>query len=63
MTTEVTRAHVPPRFLAAIEATEEASLSPLCLAETMRGFRNRLVEALPLEVVWRMLDERAGATG
>jgi len=44
-----------PLFLAAIEATEEAILDALCLAETMRGFRGRVVEALPLDVVRRLL--------
>ena len=60
-TTEVTHAHVSPLFLAAIEATEEAILDALCLAETMRGYRGRVVEALPLEVVRRLLAERGSA--
>lgn len=51
-----------PLFLAAIEATEEAILDALCLAETMRGFRGRVVEALPLEVV-RQLAREAGCAG
>jgi D-aminopeptidase len=42
---------VSPLFLAAIEATEEAILDALCLAETMRGYRGRVVEALPLDAV------------
>jgi len=48
-----------PLFLAAIEATEEAILDALCLAETMRGFRGRVVEALPFEMV-RQLAREAG---
>jgi D-aminopeptidase len=40
-----------PLFLAAIEATEEAILDALCLAETMQGSRGRVVKALPLDVV------------
>ncbi len=47
-----------PLFLAAIEATEEAILDALCLAETMRGYRGRVVEALPLDVVRVLLAER-----
>ena len=62
-TTEVTHAHVSPLFLAAIEATEEAILDALCLAETMRGHRGRVVEALPLKVVRRLLAERGVTTG
>ena len=46
--TDVTHAHVPPFFLAAIESTGEGIQDALCLAETMRGFRSRVVEALPL---------------
>jgi D-aminopeptidase len=38
-------------FLAAIEATEEAILDALSLAETMRGVGGRVVEALPLELL------------
>ncbi|EGX88266.1 peptidase family T4 protein [Cordyceps militaris CM01] len=33
------------------EATEEAILNALCMAETLTGFRGRTVEALPLERV------------
>jgi D-aminopeptidase len=44
-----------PLFLAAIEATEEAILDALCLAQTMRGHRGRTVEALPLESVRAMI--------
>ena len=36
---------------AAIEATEEAIYNSLCMAETMTGYRNRTVNALPLEKV------------
>jgi len=52
-----------PLFVAAIEATEEAILDALCLAETMRGYRGRVVEALPVGVVRRMLAERRVTTG
>lgn len=37
-----------PLFLAAIEAVEEAIYDSLCLAITTRGFRGRVVEAVPL---------------
>jgi len=52
-----------PLFLAAIEATEEAILDALCLAETMRGYRGRVVEALPLDVVRGLLAERGVSGG
>ena len=52
-----------PLFLAAIEATEEAILDALCLAETMRGYRGRVVEALPLDVVRGLLAERRVGAG
>jgi D-aminopeptidase len=51
-----------PLFLAAIEATEEAILDALCLAETMPGYRGRVVEALPLDVVRGLLAKR-GVSG
>jgi D-aminopeptidase len=54
---------VSPLFVAAIEATEEAILDALCLAETMRGYRGRVVEALPLDVVRELLAEVTRATG
>ena len=38
-----------PLFLAAAEATEEAILNALCMAETMTGFQGRTVHALPLD--------------
>ena len=47
-----------PLFLAAIEATEEAILDALCLAETMQGWRGRVVKALPLDVVRELARAR-----
>lgn len=38
---------VSPLFMAAIEATEEAILNSLYMAETMKGKEGRVVEALP----------------
>jgi D-aminopeptidase len=36
-------------FLAAAEATEEAILNAMCMAETMTGYQGRTVHALPLD--------------
>lgn len=46
-----------PLFLAAIEATEEAILNSLFMAETMKGKANRTVEALPLDKVLPILKK------
>lgn len=52
---EIANELTSPLFQAAIEATEEAVYSSLCMAETMTGFRGRTVKALPLgEVEWLM---------
>ena len=40
---------VSPLFLAAIEATEEAILNSLFMAQTMKGKNGRSVEAIPLD--------------
>jgi len=48
---EIPNEMVSPIFEAAIEATEEAIYNSLCMAETMTGYRNRTVKALPLEKV------------
>ncbi len=40
---------VSPLFMAAIEATEEAILNSLFMAETMKGKEGRVVEALPVK--------------
>ena len=51
-------------FLAAAEATEEAILNAMCMAETMTGLQDRTVHALPLdrlkEVVIRTRAALAG---
>lgn len=49
--------YMSPLFLACIEATEEAILHSLVAAETMEGFNNRKVEALPLERVKAILEK------
>jgi D-aminopeptidase len=46
-----------PLFLAAIEATEEAILNSLFVAESMKGKNNRTIEALPLEKVLPILKK------
>ncbi len=45
-----------PLFLAAVEATEEAILNSLFMAQTMTGHKGRTIEALPIDKVldlWR----------
>jgi D-aminopeptidase len=42
---------VSPLFMAAIEATEEAILNSLFMAETMKGKDGRVVEALPVNSI------------
>jgi D-aminopeptidase len=44
-----------PLFMAAIEATEEAILNSLFMAETTTGYRGRTIEALPMEKVLPIL--------
>jgi len=46
-----------PLFMAAIEATEEAILNSLFMAETMKGKNGRTVEALPLDKVISLLKK------
>lgn len=51
--------HINPLFDAVAEATEEAILNALTAAETMRGFNGRVVHALPLDDLQRIMAERA----
>lgn len=46
-----------PLFMAAIEATEEAILNSLFMAETTTGYRGRTIEALPIEKVLPILKK------
>lgn len=46
-----------PLFMAAIEATEEAILNSLFMAETMKGKDGRTVEALPVKQVLEMMKK------
>jgi D-aminopeptidase len=46
--TVVTHRHVDPLFVAVVEATEEAALDALCVADTVTGFRGNTAQGLPL---------------
>ena len=56
---EIPNEMVSPLFQAAIEITEEAIYNSLCMAETMTGYRNRTVKALPLEKVIELTTKAA----
>jgi D-aminopeptidase len=49
---------VSPLFLATVEAVEEAVLNSLLKATTVKGHGEHPVEALPLEPLRQMIDER-----
>lgn len=51
---ELEHERLSPLFQAVIEATEEAILNSLCMAETTTGFRGVTVEALSLDLIRRM---------
>lgn len=46
-----------PIFMAAIEATEEAILNSLFMAETMTGYKGRTIKALPKDQVLPILKK------
>lgn len=46
-----------PIFMAAIEATEEAILNSLFMAETTTGFQDRTIEAIPVQEAIKILKE------
>lgn len=46
-----------PIFMGAIEATEEAILNSLFMAETMTGYKDRTIKALPLDKIIPILRE------
>jgi len=54
---ELTNDAISPLFEAVIEATEEAIYNSLWRAETMTGFQNHRLEALPLDRVRGILKE------
>ena len=53
--TELINDVMSPLFLAAIEATEEAILNSLFMAETMEGDEGRVQEALPVDEVLKVM--------
>ena len=53
--TELKNNAMTPLFLAAVEATEEAILNSLFMAETMEGTEERVREALPIDDVLEIL--------
>ena len=53
--TELKNSAMTPLFLAAVEATEEAILNSLFMAETMEGTEGRVREALPIDDVLEIL--------
>lgn len=55
--TELDNSAVSPLFLAALEATEEAILNSLFMAETMEGKDGRVQEALPIDEVMKILKK------
>jgi len=55
--TELENSAVSPLFLAAVEATEEAILNSLFMAETMEGHEGRVQEALPIDEVMEILKK------
>ncbi len=52
---ELRNAEMTPLFLAAVEATEEAILNSLFMAETMEGTDGRVMESLPVDDVMEIL--------
>lgn len=55
--TELDNGAMSPLFLAAVEATEEAILNSLFMAETMEGNEGRVQEALPIDEVIKILEK------
>ncbi len=53
--TELKNSAMTPLFLAAVEATEEAILNSLFMAETMEGTDGRVMESLPVDEVMEIL--------
>jgi D-aminopeptidase len=55
--TELKNSDVTPLFLAAVEATEEAIINSLFMAETMEGTNGRVMDGLPAEEVIEILKK------
>lgn len=53
--TELTNDAMTPLFLAAVEATEEAILNSLFMAQTMQGTNGRIQDALPVDEVLEIM--------
>jgi len=53
---ELTNAAMTPLFLAAVEATEEAILNSIFMAETMTGHDGRTMEAIPVDRVLEIIN-------
>lgn len=60
--TELKNEAMTPLFLAAAEATEEAILNSLFMAETMEGTRGRMMPSLPVEEVLNILKKYGALT-
>ncbi|TVR26487.1 MAG: hypothetical protein EA390_14785, partial [Balneolaceae bacterium] len=58
---ELKNAEMTPLFLAVVEATEEAILNSLFMAETMEGTEGRKMEALPIDEVMEILKKYRAA--
>jgi D-aminopeptidase len=58
---EIPDADLSPLFAAVIEATEEAIVSSLLRATTVRGRDGHVVEAIPIDPLRRLLAPRAPA--
>lgn len=54
---EVHNDHMSPLFMATIEATEEAILNSLFMAETITGYKGRTIKALPIKKIQQWLGE------
>ena len=52
--TELQNDAVSPIFMATIEATEEALINSLVAAKTMKGYKGRVVQELPKEIIKRI---------
>lgn len=55
--TKLKNSAMTPLFLAAVEATEEAILNSLFMAETMTGWNGHKQEALPVDEVMEILEK------
>jgi D-aminopeptidase len=58
---ELKNAEMTPLFLATVEATEEAILNSLFMAETMAGTEGQKMEALPIDEVMEILKRYRAA--